>query len=167
LYIQSNAKILDASVLIAFLSELKNPDLLYKITDIGYRLLVPTAVYSEMKNPTFDYVRDGAIRGKIELLDSIPATEIRKLKNRFPFLKNGELEVILWGRKLEEDSQKYHCILDDGAARKVAKKTNLIFTGTLGLINFIEERGIITSGERREIIKCLEESNFRMKSKDI
>ncbi|MDR0963923.1 MAG: DUF3368 domain-containing protein [Clostridium sp.] len=56
-------------------------------------------------------------------------------------LHSGEVEAILLTRQLEADL----LILDDGLARKYAKRLNILITGTIGVILQAKNRGIISS----------------------
>ncbi len=63
---------------------------------------------------------------------------------------------------LEAEGRPYTCVLDDGNARKVAKKLKLELTGTLGLLQRLERRGMLTQDERKGLIEELRARNFRM-----
>lgn len=159
--ILNNFKILDTSAIIAFYNELKIPEILYELNDIDYNITIPISVYNELKRPTFDAVKTGVDLGKITLLDPIQTNEIKSLKDRYPYLKNGELEVILWGTRLNLRQIKYFCILDDKHARDVATKNNIVYTGTKGLIKYLAKKGIVTTGQADTLITQLQQTNFR------
>lgn len=148
---------------IAFHKELNKPDLLYKYHEFQYDIYIPIGVYNELKRPTFDTVKKYVDKKIIKLLDPIPRNEIKKLKDRHPNLKNGELEVILWGINFSTSGKKCYCVLDDDQARKVATKKEILFTGTKGLIKHMGKKGVINSKDAVLLIKELENSNFRIK----
>lgn len=54
-------------------------------------------------------------------------------------------------------------ILDDNKGRKLAKKLNLLFTGTLGIILKAKNLGLITS--IKPIFEKIQETNFRFSDK--
>jgi len=149
-------------VVIAFYYELNMPSILHKVRDVGYKLTIPSSVYAEIKRPTFKTLMRSVNDGIIEILDPIPTNEIKKLKDRYPNLKVGELEVILWGAKMGLQKKKYYCVLDDEAARKVATRKNIVFTGTLGLIKFLERRRAINRERSESIIEQLKQTRFRI-----
>ncbi len=157
-------KILDSSPVIAFYSELNNPDLLHKFVELGYELRIPKAVFSELENGrTSEKLKSSIAKGKIKILDDFSSEEALHFKNRHPYLGKGEIEVILWWLKLKSDANKHYCILDDKKARKVAGKYQVVFTGTIGLIELLHKKQAITQSERTEFINKLSISGFRIK----
>jgi predicted nucleic acid-binding protein len=131
-------KILDSSPVIAFYSELDNPDLLHEFIKLGYELRIPKAVFDELEN--------------------VKTSE--KLKSS---ITEGKIEVILWWLKLKSDANKHYCIIDDKKARKVAGKYQVVFTGTIGLIDLLQKKQAITQDGRTESINKLSVSGFRIK----
>lgn len=157
-------KILDSSPIIAFYSELNNPDLLYMFITLGYELRMPKGVFSELEiGRTAEKLKSSIREGKIKILDDLAEGDILFFKNRYPYLGIGEIEVILWWLKLKSDSNKHYCIIDDKKARKVAGKYQVVFTGTIGLIDLLLKKQVITQNERTEFIKKLSVSGFRIK----
>ncbi len=157
-------KILDSSPVIAFYSELNNPELLHKFVELGYELRIPKGVFRELENGrTSEKLKSSLAEGKIKILEDFSSEEVLLFKNRHPYLGKGEIEVILWWLKLKSDANKHYCILDDKKARKVAGKYQVVFTGTIGLIELLHKKQAITQTERTEFINKLSVSGFRIK----
>jgi len=157
-------KILDSSPVIAFYSELDNPDLLHKFIKLGYELRIPKGVFGELENGrTSEKLKTSISEGKIKILEDLPSVETLHFKNRHPYLGIGEIEVILWWLKLRSDANNNYCIIDDRKARKVAEKYQVVFTGTIGLIDLLQKKQAITQDERTETINKLSVSGFRIK----
>jgi predicted nucleic acid-binding protein len=157
-------KILDSSPVIAFYTELDEPDMLHKFTDLGYELRIPRSVLKEIENGrTSDPLKSNIANGNIEILASLPEEDIFNFKNRYPYLGYGEIEVILWWLKLESSVDKNYCIIDDKKARNIAEKHNVVFTGTIGLIELLLKKQAINKDKRNELINKLSSSRFRMK----
>jgi predicted nucleic acid-binding protein len=93
----------------------------------------------------------------------LPEEEILRFKNRYPYLGNGEIEVILWWLKLKSAVNKNYCIIDDKKARKVAEEYKVVFTGTIGLIDLLFKKQVIAQDGREVLLKKLEGSRFWMK----
>ncbi len=157
-------KILDSSPVIAFYSELDNPDLLHKFIKLGYELMIPKGVFGELESGrTSAKLKSSLSEGKIKILEDLPSEETLHFKNRHPYLGIGEIEVILWWLKLKSDVNKHYCIIDDKKARKVAGKYQVVCTGTIGLIDLLQKKQAITKDERTEYINKLSVSGFRIK----
>jgi len=157
-------KILDSSPVIAFYTELDDPEILHKFAEFGYELRIPRSVFEEIENgKTSDALKSNIACGNIEILASLPEEDIFHFKNRYPYLGMGEIEVILWWLKLESSVDKNYCIIDDKKARKIAEKHNVVFTGTIGLIELLLKKQAINKDKREELINKLSSSRFRMK----
>ena len=162
-------KILDSSPIIAFYTELDNPNILHKFSELGYELRIPQSVFVEIKKgKTFDKLKANVTSGKLKMLDHLPEEDILRFKNRYPYLGYGEIEVILWWLHLNSTTNdKNYCIIDDRRARKVAEKFNVVLTGTIGLIDILFKKEVITQNEREELIENLAGSGFRMKKSSL
>ncbi len=154
--------ILDSSPLIAFYREINNPNVLHKVLNIGYKIKIPVSVYGEITGETSRKLKGDIDQGKLELIDRVNLEEFMKIKNRYPNLKNGEIEVIVWGLNCKSKKTEYYCILDDKLAKKVAQKYEISCMGTKGLIDFLTRKKEITIEEKDDLIKSLEKSTFRM-----
>ena len=144
-------KILDSSPVIAFYTELNEPDMLHKFIELGYELRIPESVFKEIENGrTSDTLKSNIANGNIEIIASLPEKEILHFKNRYPYLGKGEIEVILLWLKLKTSVDKNFCIIDDKKARKIAEKHNVVFTGTIGLIELLLKKQAINKDKREE-----------------
>lgn len=155
-------KILDSTSLIAFYYDIKAPDVLHKICNTGYKIKIPTSVYGELIGESFLKLKRDVDQRKIELFDNSNQDGFMKIKNRYPNLRNGEIEVIVWGLECKYKRIKYYCVLDDKLARKVAQKIGINFTGTLGLIDFLVRRNEINQEDKSNLITKLKKSKFRI-----
>lgn len=100
---------------------------------------------------------DDVNKGFFKILNRVPADELMKLKVRFPGLHEGELEVIWWGFQFKDCL----CVLDDKKARKSATKLGLKITGTIGILHILNEIGMISEEERKDLCLKLIELGFR------
>lgn len=150
---------MDTSCAIALAQDLNRPDLIEKIAGLGYDVELPRAVQIELlSDDTRERIK--AIVGVTFLPKEIDGEDA--IKARYPFLGDGEVSVMARAQQLEAEGKSYTCVLDDGNARKVAKKLKLEMTGTLGLLQRLEQRGILTSDARKALIEELRARNFRM-----
>ncbi|MCW3129783.1 MAG: hypothetical protein N2V75_06790 [Methanophagales archaeon] len=157
--------ILDTSVFIAFYTELRMGYLLTSLQKHGYAILIPEYIVRNEIKTNLDMLHKGLKRGEIKILQQIQDADIEELRFRFPSLNRGELEVIWWGKYFKKGNEKYLCVLDDGKARKAAQKLGIKIIGTLRIVETLNELGIISKGERKEICEKLRNKGFRM-SKD-
>lgn len=158
--------IIDASCIIAFYSknELNNPNLLNKLSEKGYELIIPQKVYDEIKKgnkPTIKMLEQAIKNGIIQVDQDSSTEEIIKYKNRYPRLDDGEIQVLLLGYVCKNNNEKYRCVIDEGPGRKVANELSLCLTGTKGIIVLLEQLKIITPTTQETLFKSLRESNFR------
>ena len=119
--------IINASVLIAFYTELQKPELLKCLINYGYELLIPEEVMRELeKDANYDKISKDCSEGLFKRLDPVPEKELKELKSRFIGLHGGELGVIWWGIKFRDEGiSNVKCVLDDDKARKKARKLGL------------------------------------------
>ena len=156
-------KVFDASVLIGIFDELKWPELIDHILKLGHDLAVPSYVFeNELKSElTLAGVTKLVKQGKIKIL---PKNSLEVL---LEFTKNssinfGEADVLLSFQKLK--TKDAYCILDEKAARSLAKTKKIKFTGLLGLLKLLRDREIITRDEYTDAVSLLKKSTFRMPS---
>lgn len=156
-------KIPDSTVLIAFYQDMAAPEVLYRISITGYKVKIPLSVYGEIKGGKFQKLKGDIDQARVQLFENVDRSEFLKIKNRYPNLGNGEIEVIVWGLNCKTRKEKYYCVLDDKLARKVAKNNGVVFTGTLGLIDYLEERRVISPEEKNDLMAKLNKSKFWIK----
>jgi predicted nucleic acid-binding protein len=161
--------VIDASPIIAFYSEneLNEPELLHTFAKNNCQLVIPEAVYSEIKRgrkPTFSTLSKAIREGVISINNEITVEETIRFGKRYPRLHDGELQVLLLGLKLRTDNAvQYYCVIDEDPARKVALRHNIPVKGTKGLINVLNKIGVINEQRRKNLLYRLDHCNFRLK----
>ena len=153
--------ILDTGPVIAIITEIGYPELLSILAGRGYVLVTPPGVVEEITNEPTTTVLAKLIQDRTIEIQQSPAEVVNALRNRYPMLGQGELEVLALGRTLDDKSQQYRCILDDLKARRTARKMNLTLIGTIGLIRELKLLGIITSKNYESYVQKLKEKGFR------
>lgn len=156
--------ILDTSVLIAFYTELKMEHLLLSLSKHGFEILVPEYILREEMKSDLDRLHKAVRNNEIDTLSQAPNEDIRTLKDRFPSLNRGELEVMWWGMYFKKCNETYSAVIDDGKARKCAQKLKIEMTGTLGLIEILNDLEILSKKEKAIICRTLRSKGFRMPS---
>lgn len=73
-------------------------------------------------------------------------------------LDKGEKSIL----NFAADDEDVLLLLDETEARAVAKAEGLDFTGTLGLIVYLNDREALSKSKARKIVKKLANSDFRM-----
>ena len=100
------------------------------------KIIIPEAVLDEIKSePAYTLVRENS--GWIDVVSFSISSEIRKLFRSK--LHAGEIEVISYAMKEKAEL----VIIDDMAARKMAKYMDLTVTGTMGVIIKAKQSGYI------------------------
>ena len=156
--------ILDTSVLIAFYTELRMEHLLLSLRKHGFEILVPEYILREEMKSDLDRLHKAVRNNEIDTLSQAPNEDIQTLKDRFPSLNRGELEVMWWGMHFKKCNETYSAVIDDGKARKCAQKLKIEMTGTLGLIEILNDLEILSKKEKAIICRTLRSKGFRMPS---
>lgn len=127
----------------------------------SWTLAIPEIVIDEIKN-SIDFSK--FTRKLTFQTYHINMQDLIKLRNRFPSLAEGELAVLFlvlhckeWGIKVVSTT----AILDDKAARNVAKKLGINYFGTLKLLKMMLDSSIITKSQFYAFISKLKDSGFR------
>lgn len=152
-------KILDSEFLIGFVKDLKEITVIEMILDAGYDIKIPSRVYGELKGIAFKTCKGYIDCGKMVITDG-SEQEIIQLKNRYPQLGNGELEVIALGIKLKGENGKYCCILNDKHARRAAKDCGLCHYTTKDLLFHLMDKGVMDKEKVSEIIKKSQNTGY-------
>lgn len=156
--------ILDTSVLIAFYTELRMEHLLLSLRKHGFEILVPEYILREEMKSDLDRLHKAVRDNEIDTLSQAPNEDIQTLKDRFPSLNRGELEVMWWGMHFKKCNETYSAVIDDGKARRCAQKLKIEITGTLGLIEILNDLEILSKKEKAIICRTLRSKGFRMPS---
>ena len=155
-------KILDSSVLIGIFDDINRPDIFDDILKLGHELAITKYVLKELlAKPSNIYVQKLLKGDKLKLLEENSIEEIRAFQEQTYNLEDGETDVILTCLKFREYMDNIYCILDDKDARKATLELNIKRRGLWGLLDMLEERGIKSSDEVKEIKTLLKDSNFR------
>lgn len=132
-------KILDATAVIAFLSEMQCPEGLIKLSN-SCEILIPRGVADEIRKPPGKMMlRDLYDRGvvKIVIVDQVMASQMSK---EYPQLHRGECEAVLLAQ-LHADRKKTYVVSDDSKARKIFH--TLEFKWTEELLATMRKKGIL------------------------
>ena len=141
-------KIVDSSVIIAFYSELGMPEMLH----MHDGLHVPTNVVGEITKDETVEILDRKIKdGSMNVFEPENEEDIQRLRDRFPYLGDGELEVILCAMKLRGKGTDCCCVIDDKRARKVAERYDIKCIGTKDLIDDLLQRDDIDTETKSTI----------------
>jgi len=158
--------ILDASSIIAFYSEMHEQQLLHELTNYGYQLIAPIAVINEIskgRKPTWSKLKKAIDDGKITTASGFSSSEISAFKKRYPNLDEGEIQVLILGAKKKKKGDEYMCVFDEGPARKIASHHQIAKTGTIGLLDVLNDLGIIDEKKKESLLNVLNHSKFRIK----
>lgn len=155
--------ILNASPIIAFFDELRDPAKLLLLRTLGYQLAVPDYVWRKeiLKEPSLSVLANCIRDGTISVMLPLDVADAEAFLRRHPALGPGESEVILNALSLLKSREDVICILDEGPARRVAGRLGLRVEGTLGLIARLRENGLIEADEERQLLDNLKASTFR------
>ena len=117
-------KILDASTIIAIIHEINRPDLIDKILKLGHKLVIPSYIIKSelLDKSTHEIICKCIKQKKIHVLEKNSFGEIQEFQKKFLGLGLGECDCILSYKKLNDNGEKYYCILDDKKARGKASE---------------------------------------------
>jgi predicted nucleic acid-binding protein len=159
--------VLDASVIIAFLTEMDDGPFLRSLTDLGIELLVTGGVVAEVKKePGVSRLQKAISDGWISI-EAISSSQFKDFKSKFPMLDYAEIEVLLVGLALKQSGEDYCCVLDEGPGRRIADALELEKTGTIGLLNMLSDRQIIDKNMKEKLLCRLGQSTFRLKEQHV
>lgn len=164
--------VFDASPIIAFYSEkeMNEPTILHELIKFGYKLVVPIAVVKEIQKGrqlTASRLNESIRTGIITVYDKFSVGEVSRWMIRHPRLDEGEIQVLILGKKLAEECKEYLCILDEGPATKLAVQYGIAKKGTFGLLNLLNDLGIINKDKKENLLNLLRHSSFRLKNSHV
>ena len=146
--------IADSSTLITLL-DTNNFSLLFELFE---EIVISDAVYSEITQKFYHKEKiDSYILSKRLKLSSIKHDEIYEMLIKR--LDKGECESIALAKKL-----KLPLIIDERKGRKIAKYLEIKIIGFVGIILKLLEKGVISKNRAIEIVKQVEENDFRLSS---
>ena len=124
-------------------------------------LAIPEIVINEIKN----HIDFSKFTGELTFRTyHVNMQDLIKFRNRFPLLAEGELAVLFLVLHYKESDIKAvsaTAILDDKAARNVAKKLGISYFGTLKLLKFMLDSNVITKSQFYAFLSKLKDSGFR------
>jgi predicted nucleic acid-binding protein len=153
--------ILDASVIIGFLTEMDDGEYLYALTLSGYSLIATEGVIVEVKKEPGRSRLANAVKENWIKVKQTRRAEFEHYKILYPMLDYGEVEVLQFGLELKSLNEEYECVIDEGAGRKIADQLGLHKTGTEGLLNRMNHLGIIDQLTKEKLLNRLDKSPFR------
>jgi predicted nucleic acid-binding protein len=156
--------IFNASPIIAILDEVATPELFDLLRELDWELLVPKHVYRQeiTKPPGSDLLRTLVSRGVLSELDDPPSELISKFLDENPDLEAGESCVLLCCIRLKEKRCDVIAVLDEGPARAKAQSLAIPLVGTIGILNLLEKRNLISADEASQLRRTLASSTFRV-----
>lgn len=173
-------KILDNTVIVACLGDIKSVNLL-ELCASQYNLVTSKEVHVEtMRYPDQEVV--GKLYERITVKDKTPNSQYQTLlaylETRYPYLHRGELSSFLLALlEYEFTAKKYYYLTDDRRMRNTIAKiiedpifsqilgkkiVNVTYSGTLGLIRRVYDRGLLTPTQLEQIIEDLQKGDFYM-----
>lgn len=155
--------ILDASPIIAFFAEIREPRILLLVRQLGYSLLVPEAVLKldVTKEPSKTGLAECITSGLMTALPAVNRADLQTFMVSHPSLGEGESEVILVASQFASRSEEVICVIDEGPARRVAKQMGLPVTGTIGILRMLQASELITTEDLARLKGKLKASGFR------
>lgn len=145
-------KLLDTEFLIGFFKDLQEPSI-FEILANCYSIAIPSRVYGELIDTiSFNSCKKLIEEGKMEILKGINEEDFIQLKNHYPELGNGELELMIWHNYLKEKGEKCHCILNDNIAREKAKEIGINNSTTKELLYHLRDKKMIEDEKIDSII---------------
>jgi len=137
--------ILDASPIIAFFAEMREPEILFLLQRVGYDLVVPIAVsrHDIVREPSRTILAKSVASGSVSLLPPVAPDMLATFMNSHPSLGEGESEVILHAVEYLSKGEEAVCIIDEKPARRVAADLGLHVKGTLGVLRTLQDSGLI------------------------
>lgn len=156
-------KLVDSSCLICLFDEINKPLILLDWKKTGHQIVITNQVNDEIKcGDAYKFISPEIKNGNIEVKNLVSQEEVDSFRFRHIKLGKGESSIILAAIKYNKEQKKYYAVLDDNAARKVAKELGVNLTGTYGLLLKLKERNCISEGTYKECLTKLEASKFRL-----
>ena len=120
---------------------------------------IPRAVYDELtRHPAYrdeaDVVAQSDFLEVCELADRRVAAELLKRER----LDEGESEAIA----LAEERHADVLLMDERRGRRAAEKRGIRITGTIGVLLYAYDEGLLSGESVMECVACLREHNIRM-----
>lgn len=155
--------VLDASPIIAFFAEMREPRILFLLRRLGYELAVPDAVSrcDITKEPSRTILAQSVASGSVSLLPPVDPATLAAFMNSHPSLGEGESEVILLAIDFLSHREEAVCVIDERAARRIATELGLPVKGTLGVLRTLQDAGLIWEEDLGRLKRRLRAAGFR------
>ncbi len=150
--------ILDTSVIIAFFKEAEYPELLNKISQLGFEIYITSHVASELRNPSLLEIRSIVRNLRTVDIDDECISEIRRFCHG---LTETDLSIICYLMVNDEAI----AVVDDELLRKCILKflSPDRVHGTLWLIKDVGvKKGLISANEAKKLVEVLKKRGFRV-----
>lgn len=156
-------KIFDNSAIILFLEYLDKEKCLHFLSRDGYHLIIPESVCNEFEYKDFDGKLDIIIEEMILKKYEGMSTSIEdSIKNRYPILHDGEINVLSWGTQFKKLNKKFWCILDEKKGRKAAEELGLPVKGSIGLLKLLKDNKTLDNPQMINIVEKIRKSPFHI-----
>jgi len=156
--------ILDSSVLILFLREIRGRKYLELLDTNGEKFIIPNSVYGEvLDDETKIELDDMLLSGIFEKVYNGEPNDKEMIRRRFPSLGNGEINVLSLAKKFVDDGvETFYCVIDETPGRNAAKNLGLPLTGSIGLIDILKRDGLIDDNHLQKLIGDIKDSPFHV-----
>ena len=154
-------KIFNTSPLILLLDEINEPQWFDLFRRLDKNLLIPETVRGEIKNrASREKLEKLVSNGTVKICSDCPIADFEMMKNRFPGIDKGEINVIsLTHRKNRANTI---AIIDEAKGRKVAEKLKIPFRGVFGLMLELYNHKIIDVERLKRTCRKIDKSAFRI-----
>lgn len=156
-------KILDATAVIAFLSELLCPEILEELSKY-YKLMIPEGVFAEIKKPPGKEMLNTLVKKRTIQIVKVDQNKAAQLLKEHPQLHLGECEAIAFAMS-HNSTSKIYILSDDSKARKIFQ--NFSFSWTEQLFDIMKGKGMIKSEVYDVKMKQLQNSPFYSRSRRV
>ena len=149
-------KILDSTVLIAFLSEMDYPEGL-RVLSLRHRLVIPQEVRNEIRRPPSSVRLQALIDEGVISVRAVNPSRLKALRDRFVDLGPGECAcIVLYEGKADECVALV--VTDDKAVRKRLPGCRYVWTRQL--VRYMLQRGLIDAQRSEALMGRLAASTF-------
>lgn len=134
-------KVLDATAVIAFLSELQCPESLQELSK-HYQLVIPEGVFAEIQKPPGKNMLKMLVKKRTIQIVKVDQNKAAQLQKEHPQLHLGECEAIAFAMS-NNGTRKTYILSDDLKARKIYQNFN--FGWTEQLLDIMKRKNMIKS----------------------